>query len=156
MVTCVKCRKEKERDFFSLNNKKRNGLQSYCRQCVSENVIKWNRENPARRKELMKRWLEKNLHQKRIKDRERQRKRRAQNPGLKTAEFSKYREKYPEKVSAHRKLNYAINSGKIKRSACEICGEARVHAHHDIYQLPLNVRWLCPVHHKHAHSAQTL
>ncbi len=84
-----------------------------------------------------------------------QRKKRARIAGYKTEEYRRYRKKNPEKIRAHAQLNYAIKSGTLKRSPCEVCGEGRkyhVHAHHDDYSKPLEVRWLCPIHHKLAHK----
>ena len=52
-----------------------------------------------------------------------------------------------EKVRAHWKLNQAVRSGKIKKQPCEICKDTIVHAHHDDYTKPLDVRWLCPACH---------
>jgi hypothetical protein len=49
-------------------------------------------------------------------------------------------------------INNAIRDGKLFREPCEICKkEEGVHAHHDDYLRPLNVRWLCPAHHKQWH-----
>ena len=45
-------------------------------------------------------------------------------------------------------LNVYVNRGKIERKACEICGEERVEAHHEDYNKPLDVRWLCKSHHQ--------
>ncbi len=64
---------------------------------------------------------------------------------------------------AHNLLEYALKTGIVQRKdACEECGDsgtfkdgrAKVHAHHDDYSKPLEVRWLCqPCHHEwHKHS----
>lgn len=61
-----------------------------------------------------------------------------------------YREKVigtPQK-SARDKVYYAVKTGKLtKPSACERCGVKatgrRLHAHHDDYEKPLEVEWLC-------------
>lgn len=53
--------------------------------------------------------------------------------------------------TAHMAVSWAIRSGKLKRpAACEICGcAAKLHAHHEDYARPLDVRWLCvPCHGK--------
>lgn len=46
-----------------------------------------------------------------------------------------------------------IYRGKIQRMPCEVCGETKSHAHHDDYSKPLQVKWLCPKHHKELHNA---
>ena len=63
-----------------------------------------------------------------------------------------YRRRNPLKSKAQNQLNYAIRKGLIARQPCEGCGtKARVHAHHDDYRKPLDVRWLCFKCHKKAH-----
>jgi ribosomal protein S27AE len=64
------------------------------------------------------------------------------------------KERYPEKVLAREKAHYAITQGKLKRMPCEVCGELKVHAHHDDYSMPLNVRWLCRKHHRELHGGK--
>ena len=55
----------------------------------------------------------------------------------------------PEKRVARVIIGNRISKGKMARpSSCEACGdEKRLHAHHDDYSRPLEVRWLC--HHCH-------
>jgi hypothetical protein len=53
---------------------------------------------------------------------------------------------------AHRMVNVAIRGGDLTRLPCEICGTTdHVHAHHDDYSRPLDVRWLCALHHAEWH-----
>lgn len=49
-------------------------------------------------------------------------------------------------------LNQAVASGKIKRQPCQICGATKADAHHDDYNQPLKVRWLCRKHHAEHHA----
>jgi len=59
----------------------------------------------------------------------------------------------PEKREAHTILEYAVKSGKIKKLPCEVCGSIkRIHGHHNDYNKPLEVIWLCPKHHKEYHK----
>lgn len=67
------------------------------------------------------------------------------------ANEKKSNKKFPEKVKARELARYAIRIGLIKRDRCEFCKNTKVHAHHDDYSKPLEVRWLCPVHHKMVH-----
>ena len=65
--------------------------------------------------------------------------------------------KYKTKPSTKKKrrakdaIKRAIKSGSITRLPCEICSNEKTHAHHDDYDKPLDVRWLCPFHHKQWH-----
>jgi hypothetical protein len=64
-----------------------------------------------------------------------------------------YREKYPNKYRAHNLVNNSIRDKKLFKKPCEICGtEKDIHAHHDDYLEPLNVRWLCCAHHSQWHK----
>ena len=52
-------------------------------------------------------------------------------------------------------LNRAGRRGEIQRQPCEVCGAAEVDAHHDDYDKPLEVRWLCRRHHWQEHRPTT-
>lgn len=55
---------------------------------------------------------------------------------------------------AWRAVYRAIKRGELKRGSCQVCGtDAHVHAHHDDYSKPLDVRWLCREHHREHHAA---
>lgn len=49
---------------------------------------------------------------------------------------------------------HAVERGDLVKQPCEVCGADHVEAHHDDYAKPLDVRWLCPTHHK-AHHRNT-
>lgn len=63
-----------------------------------------------------------------------------------------YIERNPRKRDAHNKVSNAIRDGKLTKQPCEICGDEKVHAHHDDYAKPLDVRWLCNKHHNEWHN----
>ena len=58
----------------------------------------------------------------------------------------------PDGYGAHIILNNAVRDKKVTKMPCEICGQ-KAHAHHDDYAKPLEVRWLCALHH-HRHHAK--
>lgn len=66
--------------------------------------------------------------------------------------IKQYRKKYPKKAAAHRKVNYELRKGSILKKPCEVCGAVKVVAHHDDYDRPLEIRWLCQAHHKQWHE----
>lgn len=77
----------------------------------------------------------------------------AKNKGKVLEKTRRYRENHPNKVKAHGMVGYAIKCGNLHPEPCEVCGSTgNVHAHHDDYAKPLNVRWLCPEHHKQWHA----
>lgn len=52
---------------------------------------------------------------------------------------------------ARNKLNYAIRKGRVEKENCEVCGSEKVEGHHENYDKPLEVRWLCREHHRVIH-----
>lgn len=69
-----------------------------------------------------------------------------------TAAKHRWRERNPEKRAAHVIVGNALRCGKLQRQPCEGCGGENVHAHHDDYSKPLEVRWLCPACHAQHHK----
>lgn len=64
-----------------------------------------------------------------------------------------YKQRFPEKNEAHKAVNRAIKNGTLVRQSCEVCGASDdIHAHHDDYSKPLDVRWLCGKHHRAHHG----
>jgi hypothetical protein len=66
----------------------------------------------------------------------------------------RYDRKYPEKLYARRLLCEAVKKGIIKRGNCEVCKKPNAQGHHEDYYKPLEVRWFCPLHHKHHHLSK--
>lgn len=64
-----------------------------------------------------------------------------------------WRANHPEKRMAHQAVQSAVRNGTLIKQPCEVCGaEHRIHAHHDDYDQPLHVNWLCHVHHMERHA----
>jgi hypothetical protein len=69
------------------------------------------------------------------------------------AAMSSYRISTPErrlKDLARKMLSLAVAAGWTERQPCEVCGQP-AQAHHPDYAKPLEVRWLCPTHHRALH-----
>lgn len=64
----------------------------------------------------------------------------------------------PKAKWAHMALASAIRRNLIERGPCEVCGAfhgiegAVIHGHHDDYDRPMAVRWLCRLHHRQHHA----
>ena len=56
------------------------------------------------------------------------------------------------KNRAQQAVMKALREGTLTKSLCEVCGRLVVEAHHDDYNKPLEVRWLCKSHHREAHG----
>ena len=96
--------------------------------------------------------------------RERDREYWAYHKEQKAAKDRRYRERHKEELSrksrekyhaVRTKLNQALKNGKIKRGPCEVCGAEKAEAHHDNYNEPLKVRWLCKSCHTKWHRKHT-
>lgn len=68
------------------------------------------------------------------------------------ATFSK---NYPLKRAAHIAVGNAVRDGRLVKMPCEVCGASSAEAHHDDYDKPLDVRWLCESHHDEWHRHNT-
>lgn len=73
----------------------------------------------------------------------------------------KWREKQTDKWdhrnpiarAAHSMVNKAIKKGELCRKPCEVCKTNKdIKAHHDDYNKPLEIRWLCEKHHREHHN----
>lgn len=53
---------------------------------------------------------------------------------------------------AHKQVLKALENGGLVKRPCEECGSMNVQAHHDDYNKPLEVRWLCDICHKKWHQ----
>jgi hypothetical protein len=54
------------------------------------------------------------------------------------------------KQAANKAVAKAIKDGTLIRQNCEYCDRPGL-AHHENYSRPLEVRWLCPLHHHARH-----
>jgi hypothetical protein len=60
----------------------------------------------------------------------------------------------PQKRAANIKADNAIARGRLIKQPCEVCGALEVHAHHDDYSRPMDVRWFCVQHHADHHVVE--
>ena len=60
-------------------------------------------------------------------------------------------EEHQRRVKARTIFNHYLRDKHMSRQLCEICGKP-AQAHHDDYDKPLEVRWLCPKHHMEWHK----
>ena len=129
---CKRCGLTKPLEEFYTSEKNRDGRRSKCKMCVKAQVRANYRANKKYYQEYDRR--------------------RNSTPERKQASNVRHREIKPEKRLAYRKVLRAIASGELVRQPCEICGAEKVQAHHEDYSRPLDVIWLCSLHHHWIHS----
>ena len=141
---CPVCKQWKLWEEFARQAKGKNGRQCWCRACfrvynADPKQRQRNKESATpNRASVTKHYL-------------------ASEKGMKTRRKTerKRREHHPERLRAKDRVKYAIRIGRLVRQPCEVCGMTdRVHAHHDDYDKPLEIRWLCYVHHREHHDRQ--
>lgn len=63
-----------------------------------------------------------------------------------------YQARNRKKFLAGKRIRWAVSRGRITRQPCEVCGAKKTNAHHDDYDKPREVRWLCTTHHREWHA----
>lgn len=72
------------------------------------------------------------------------------NDGL--TSMQRYRKDNKLKIKARSIIFVELRSGRLKRQPCSVCGhEFSIEAHHDDYSKPLDIIWLCKLHHTERH-----
>lgn len=149
MKTCIHCGETKEFACFTQNSARRDGLSSVCRVCKNSEA---RRAEAKPQRKTKKRAYEATRREDHRRD---CREHRRRYPQRKYEQVVEWRRQNPQKVFAHRKVNNSIRDGKFVRKPCRLCGE-KAHAHHEDYSKPLNVEWLCPLHHKAIHRGDAV
>ncbi len=62
----------------------------------------------------------------------------------------RYAQRNRKKRAAYDAVQYAIKTGKLTKKPCH-CGKKKAEAHHENYNEPLLVVWLCVRHHNELH-----
>lgn len=133
MKLCRSCNTEKDELEFGKRTASKDGLAHKCKQCQ--------KEYDAARLRDPKRMKARRDYQKTEKGKA------AHNRAAK-----RWAAKNTVKRAAHILVGNAIRKGDIQPLPCEVCFNTHdVHAHHDDYAKPLEVRWLCSKCHNDWH-----
>ena len=121
-VPCIKCDITKPIDHFYTSTIRRDNSKGQCKSCVITRV------NKANSKPHRQTWFTSNDYKK-----------------THCNDFHKYAAKYPNRQKVRSQTSNAIKKGELlKPEYCEQCNcEGRIEAHHDDYNKPFEVRWLC-------------
>lgn len=133
---CFKCGKKKKADEFYRHPMMADGRLNKCKSCARADV----RANRLRRLEYYRAYdLLRSKNPKRI---------------AAAAEVNRrWRAEDRRRTRAHNMVARAVACGRLVPQPCCVCGSAvNIHAHHDDYDRPLDVRWLCAEHHSKEHQ----
>ena len=132
---CFKCKTVKPLSEFYKHQQMADGHLNKCKACAKNDANKHRSEN---------------LERIRAYDRERGKNKDRLKSSAQIAAL--WRQEDKRRGKAHSAVARAIKSGSLHRSPCERCGDERSVAHHEDYDKPLQVVWLCTPCHKQRHK----
>jgi len=135
MKTCFKCNLSQPLTEFYKHNAMADGYLNKCRTCTKKDA------NNHRSKNIEK-----------IRQYDRERSKNPQRIELHKEQTKMWRMVDKRRVKCHNAVARAIKSGELTRLPCSRCGEVKSLAHHENYDEPLNVVWLCQPCHKERHK----
>jgi ribosomal protein S27AE len=134
---CPNCQIIKLLSEFHKDKRSKDGTSSWCKECRNNFARSYREQNPEKVKQSKEKYTAKN--KKNI-----------------NKSYKKYYLLNPKKKRAHNLVYKAIASGKLIKQQCAICGETKTEAHHEDYNKPLEVIWLCRQCHKTLHQLKNL
>lgn len=146
MKECKTCKTMKlEEDYY----KSSSGFDSTCKECRKERVS-------ANRKEKLEYYQEYDRKRANNPDRVQARLDYLETEAGKESKrktIQKYLESNPKKRSVHILTGNAIRDGMLTKDVCCICStDVNIVAHHNDYDKPLEVTWVCAKHHTEWHE----
>lgn len=144
MKICASCKTEKPNNCYSLNDKQLRKLDCYCRDCRNLMHRKYRKTlagkmASARYRESASRKIVTKKYRESIKG-----KATRKRENIKKKKDSKHYNLYKNIKGLVFK---AISRGKIQKLSCCICQNSKSEAHHNDYNKPLELMWLCKKHH---------
>ena len=139
MKKCSSCKTEKPRSEFYGDKRTPDGLKSQCKKCHCITSVM--SRDPDKHRDYNRNWMRNSKYATREEVREREMLR------------SRVRSKSWE-VKARYLANRAVDLGFLTRpDKCPVCGrnDLKIHAHHDDYSRPLDVKWRCSECHGKEH-----
>ena len=151
MITCKACEKQKPEDDFYKHPLAAKGRDSTCKECRKAKVR-------ANRKAKIDYYREYDRKRANRPDRVKARAEYAKTPeGIAAGNKAKYKwsERNAKKKWVSNVVNNAVRDGVlIKPDSCSSCGKSncRIEGHHNDYDRPLCVTWLCSNCHREWHK----
>ena len=142
---CTVCKQKKLLSEFHKRQDTDDGLRYKCKDCANRKRIQWFLKNREKVKEYNRSEVGRKSQMKYC---------RSEKGRENSKKKNKIRRRrYPEKRNAQSLLQYAVKVGKIKRPVkCSQCGKkCEPEGHHNDYNRPLKVTWLCHQCHINIH-----
>ena len=153
MVTCKKCSLEKEVSEFYKNLEMKSGHLSFCKECVKSRVRERSKLPQVKEYDRNR----PNARERSKQNNERDKLRYKSDPNYRAQKMQKQKEARQRKKKeyiARNLINNSVRDGKIfPKVNCERCGiSTKTHGHHEDYNRPLDVIWLCTECHGICHK----
>lgn len=132
---CFKCKSVKPLTEFYKHRAMGDGHLNKCKECTKNDVSKHRSEN-----------LEK------IRAYDRERGKISERIKASTEINRAWRKEDQRRSRAHSAVARSIRKGELVQKPCIQCGEIKSIAHHEDYDKPLEVMWLCQPCHKQRHK----
>jgi len=149
---CSKCKIEKSLGEFCKHKKSKDGHYNICKECKTIQDKEYRNKNKKKIAKQKKEYSSRKeiKEAKTIYDKQWSK----NNPDKILKNKLSDWQRNPTKNKARRLVNRAIKAGVLTKQSCEVCRSLIVEAHHENYDKPLEVRWLCKDHHLEAHGGQ--
>jgi hypothetical protein len=135
MKHCFKCQTEKPFTEFYKHSGMVDGYLNKCKDCAKRDAIQHRLEN-----------IEK------IREYDRVRGKLPERAAKADVISSAWRKADSRRIKCHNAVARAVKKGTLIKVPCERCGNIKSLAHHDDYDKPLDVMWLCQPCHKQRHK----
>lgn len=132
---CFKCKAVKPLTEFYKHKAMADGHLNKCKECTKKDVGENRFSN-----------LEK------VRAYDRQRAKKPERAKAAAAISKAWLQEDKRRMSAHNKVARAVRKGLLVRQPCVRCGAIKSLAHHEDYDKPLEVVWLCQPCHKQRHK----
>ena len=137
--TCFKCGEVKPSTEYYPHKQMGDGLLGKCKECSKKDAAAHRNANLEKTREY-----------------DRKRARNPERIANALVQMRRWRSEDVRRSAAHNAVARAIKSGEIVKCPCCICGSEKSMAHHESYDLPLDVVWYCQPHHKARHKQMAI
>jgi len=148
MKKCTKCGGEHPLASFYKNSKLRGGRANICKECHKASI----RANQKKRIEYYLEYSRKRKKCPVYQAAQRAYRHSASGRAAKKKANLRYERKNPGREKANKAVAYALKTGLLIKKSCTVCGTTKsIHGHHEDYSKPLDIIWLCALHHSEVH-----